>query len=106
MMAGALNTRVTIEQLGDTQDAIGQPVQAWTTFATLWADVKFNSGVESIKAGAETSVIKASIRIRYNATITTDMRVVAGPYTFGINAVLPDLKGRKHTDLVCEVING
>jgi SPP1 family predicted phage head-tail adaptor len=104
MRPGLLNRRVVVQQQSTTQDAIGQPVLTWTTFATLWADIRHSSGVESIKADALTSTVRASIRVRYTRTITTGMRVVEGTTTYNIVAVLPDMGGKEYTDLVCEVL--
>ena len=103
--ASSLNQRVTIEHLVSGQDAIGQPVQTWTTLATVWADVRHLSGLETIKADAETSVVKASIRIRYRADVNATMRATLDGRVYAIKAVLPG--GRKAwLDLACEVING
>ncbi len=105
MRAGPLNTRIVVEQQSTAQDALGQPVQTWTTYATLWADVKHSSGIEAIKAGAEASIVRASIRIRYKTGVTSAMRVTHGTTTYNIVAVLPDVSGKQFTDLVCEVKN-
>ena len=104
MRAGTLNVRVTVQQQSSAQDALGQPLQAWSDVATLWANVRHSSGVESIKADAVTTVVRASIRIRHRTDITAGMRVVAGTYTYNIVTVLPDIGGKEYTDLVCEVI--
>lgn len=104
MRAGILNTRVTIQQLAGGVDALGQPLQTWSDLATLWANVRHSSGVESIKADALTTVVRASIRIRYRTDITAGMRVIASGYTYNIVTVLPDIGGKEYTDLVCEVI--
>ena len=104
MRAGTLNCRITVQQLGGGVDALGQPLQSWTDVATLWANVRHSSGVESIKADAVTTVVRASIRIRHRIDITAGMRVVAGVYTYNIVTVLPDIGGKEYTDLVCEVM--
>lgn len=102
MDAGKLNRRVKIQQLAAGQDALGQPVQTWSDLATVWANIKFNSGSETIKATAESSTAKASIRVRYRADITAGMRVLHGTTVFNIVAVLPDEQSRQHVDLACE----
>ena len=99
-----LNRKVTLRHLIDGQDEAGQPVQTWATLATVWANIKHLSGVETIKANAETSAVKASIRIRYRSDLTAAMRVVHESTTYEIKAVMPDEAGRKFTDLVCEVL--
>lgn len=105
MQAGLLNRRVTLQAPGTTQDELGQPIPGWTDVATLWADIRMKSGLESIKAGAPVSVVQASIRVRYRAGITAGMRVVLNLQAFNIVAVLPDVGGREYVDLVCEVVN-
>lgn len=104
MRAGSLNTRITIQQQSTTQDALGQPVNTWTDVANAWADVKQVSGLSAIKAGADVSTTRASIRIRRNATVTAHMRVVVGLTAYNIEAVLDDIAGHEYTDLVCKVI--
>ena len=93
MRTGYLNNRVTIMQPSATQDTVGQPILTFTELATVWADIRHKSGLESIKADAETSVVKAS------------MRAVHGDVTYEIKAVLPDERERDKIDLLCEVVN-
>lgn len=101
----AYNRLVTIKAPPTAQDALGQPTGAWTTVATSWANVRYLSGSESIKAGADTASAKASIRLRsYRSDITAAMRVELGATVFQINVVMPDEDGRQFTDLACEVI--
>lgn len=104
MKIARLNSRVTIQQLTEGQDEIGQPVQVWTTLAEVWANVRTLNGVETIKAGAEMSAVKASIRIRRREDVTAAMRVLLGATTYQIKAVLQDEQTREWTDLACEVI--
>lgn len=98
------NRRVVIQELTAGQDEIGQPTQVWTTLATVYANVRYLNGLETIKAGAETATAKASIRIGYRVDLTTAMRVALGSTTFEIKAVLPDETGKQHVDLACEAI--
>ncbi|GAB3763483.1 hypothetical protein GCM10028796_17050 [Ramlibacter monticola] len=105
MRAGTLNRQVTIQQPGATQDELGQPIPGdWTTLATVWANIRHLNGLETVKAGAETATVRASIRIRYRTDVTAAMRVVHGATTYQIKAVLPDEAGRQHVDLACEVV--
>lgn len=101
--AGQLKTRATIQQRSAAQDALGQPVETWSTVAVVWANVRFPSGLAAVKADADLSVVKASIRIRYQAGIDAGMRVSADGQLFNILAVLPS-RNEGHTDLACEVI--
>lgn len=103
LAAGSLNQRITLEQPSTGQDAAGQPVTGWEIVATLWASIRTLSGSETIKAGADTSVIKASIRIRQRAGITSAMRITHGSGVYQIKAVPPVVARRDFMDLVCEV---
>ena len=101
--AGRLNHRITIEQRGAGQDAWGQPVETWEPVAELWASVLYLSGLSAIKAGADVSISKVSIRIRHRAGLNAGMRVLHDGKVFDIQAVLPD-GARQFVDLVCEVV--
>lgn len=104
MRAGALNRRVTLQQRGEGYDEAGQPIEGWEDVATVWADIRHTSGLEAVKGGAEVSIAKASIRIRYRPGIHSGMRAVHDEYTYNILAVLPDVAGRVFMDLVAEVV--
>ena len=103
MKAGSLNHRVEIQTQQNTFDDIGQPSTAWQTVAQLWANVRFVSGLSAIKSGADTSVVKASIRVRHGS-FNAGQRVLHDGKVFDIQAVLPDGK-REYVDLVCVAIN-
>lgn len=104
MQDRALNCRVVIESEATGQDSLGQPNGTWSTFATVWANIRYGSGSEAIRAGAVTTSAQVSIRIRYRTDITSAMRVTYAGVTYQILAVLPDMTKRDFTDLVCEVV--
>jgi SPP1 family predicted phage head-tail adaptor len=88
-----------------TQDAAGQSIPTWTTLATVWANIRNLSGMESIKAGAESSLVKTSIRIRKGPAVDASCRVVHGDLTYRVRAVLPDETERDKVHLVAEVVH-
>lgn len=102
--AGEMPYRVDIQQRSETQDELGQPVETWTLFAATWGDVRHQSGLETIKADSVSSTVRASIRIRYRANVTSGMRCVFAGKAYNILAVLADRKN-DYCDMVCEVIN-
>lgn len=107
MRTGKLNRRIIIQQRVTTQDTLGQPVETWNDVATVWADIRNPNGLsfanESIKAGAEASVARVSMRIRYREDIDTSMRVELNGETHDIVAVIPDHARRRHVDLLCQI---
>jgi SPP1 family predicted phage head-tail adaptor len=98
------NRLVTLQRPVEGQDSIGQPLPGWADVAQVFANIRYLNGVESIKAGAETSTARASIRIGYRTDLTSAMRVSIGETVFQVKAVLPDETERQHVDLDCQVI--
>lgn len=103
MDAGRLNCRVTIRQRQAGEDDHGQPLETWADVCTVWAEIRHPSGLETIKAGAEVSVVRASIKVRRRTGITSAMQLVHGGRTYDIEAILPDEVDRLYMLLVCKV---
>jgi SPP1 family predicted phage head-tail adaptor len=105
MGAGALNFRVRLQQRPSGKDDFGQAIVGdWVDVATLWADVRHISGLEAVKSGADLSTVRASVRIRYRAGVTADMRLLIDGRSYDIRAVLPT-SDRAFLDLACENTN-
>jgi len=99
-----MNRRVTLQRLSGNRDEWNQLIpDEWGDVATVWADIRHQNGLETVKADAQTSIVKASIRIRYRTDIDASMRVKYGALIYSIKAVLPDLVAKRHVDLVCEL---
>ena len=102
MQAGKLRHRITLQSLTETQNpSTGAITKTWADVATVWGDVRFLGGLETLKADATTAVRKCSVRIRYLAGVTEKMRVVHEGANFDINNVSPDNTGRRYLDLAC-----
>lgn len=101
-----LNSRVILRKPapGAASDDHGQPIPGWTEVARLWAEIKHQSGIGAIRAGAETSALKVSIKIWRRAGINAGMQIVHDGVAYSIEAVLPDLVERRYTFLVCGVV--
>lgn len=99
-----LNRRVVLQRRVAGKDALGQPNTGWQEVAPVWAHIRNENGAQTIKAGAETSKLKASIRIRYRSGLSEDMRVLYGAIAYQIQAILPDEDNKQFVDLVCEAI--
>lgn len=77
MRIGRLGERITVESYTVSQDDYGQEAKAWTTFATLWAEVRTPSATETFNSSADREVAKIDyrIKIRFRADISNRMRV-------------------------------
>lgn len=107
MRAGDFNRSITIQAKQAAQDAAGQPVNTWVDVATVWANVKGETGMASIRKtlprdGVAMSLDAYSFRIRFMDGLAAGMRVLYQGTAFDILQVRMDYAGRVWTDLVCE----
>jgi SPP1 family predicted phage head-tail adaptor len=102
MRAGKLRHRVELQALVPSKDAAGGVVKSWATVRTVWADVRYLNGLETVRADAPAAMVRASIRIRSIPGVVASMRAVHGARTLDIKAVLPDETDRNYLDLACE----
>lgn len=102
--AGKLNKKVIIQQQDNSVDAIGQPVANWIDVCNPWAEIRHPTGISAIKAGADVSIVQASIRIRFRVGLDESMRVVHGANIYDIKALLPDARA-EYIDLVCQKVS-
>lgn len=102
MRAGPMRHRVLLQSYTEVQDETGSPVETWADVATVWADVRFRSGLEAVKSDAPVNVTSASIRIHYREGVVPTMRAIHDGRTYDIVSVLADPTGRKYLDLVAQ----
>lgn len=97
-----------LQEPGTGVDELGQPLpDDWVTIAEPWCDPVSQNGIEAIRAGTDTSVVKVSMGMRARSGITNAMRLV-GKYSgtvYEIEAVLPDNRDRSRMFLVCKVVS-
>lgn len=84
---------------------MGHPSTTWEDVGLpIYANIRYGTGSEAIRAGQVVSQAKASIRVRWRTGITAAMRVTHQGVAYKILVVLPDMERRRHVDLVCEVM--
>jgi SPP1 family predicted phage head-tail adaptor len=101
-MTVAYNHRITVLACQMVQTAVGQS-PSWTESGKRWANVRLLGGLATIRADAATSVVKASIRLRYCSDVDAPMRLAYDGITYDIKARLPD-PDREFVDFVCESV--
>lgn len=102
MRIGALKHFVVIQQLGSSLDANGNTVEAWTDFASVYADVAPLSAREFVAGQAVQSQVVARITIRYLAGVRASMRINHDGAIYNIQGVLADQgSGREYLTLPC-----
>ena len=95
MEPGRLRFRIVIEQSARAGDAMGQAVETWTTFATVWGDIQPLRGRELFAAQAANSEITTRVTIRYLAGISPTWRLKYGSQIYQIEEMLnPGMRNR------------
>jgi SPP1 family predicted phage head-tail adaptor len=107
MRAGLLNTRVIIQRRSAGTDPLGQPLDTWETWQTVWAHERMPTGLQTIATHADKPFAKQRLSLRIRQTgcaksITAGMRAVVRGTTYNITAT--PLQGRDAIDLVCEAV--
>lgn len=100
-----MNDRITPQRRVEGEDTLGGPLDRWDDLSSRWAHVKFQTGSEVIRANAETSIVKASIRVRATQDLDAGMRVKFKQWVFELKGPpLPDDRDPRFMFLVCEAV--
>lgn len=99
-----LNHRITLLKRAASRNAANERVNGWVDLGDTWADVRFQTGAEVLRAGADVSIVKCSIRIRARPGIDASMGVRYLGVVYKISAPMPDSTDRQYMFLVCESV--
>lgn len=108
MAAGDRNRLVELRKPSGADAGWGQPDKtpaAMELVAKMWVNIRSLSGTATIKAGADTSIVRVSIRGNYRTNATHDMEIWHGTTRYRIKSIMPDEARREFTDYVCEVVS-
>jgi SPP1 family predicted phage head-tail adaptor len=75
MHAGLLDKQITIQVRTQDQDAAGQPIETWATFAIVYAKIEPLVGRDYLAARQLIDEISHDITIRYRRGIKPKMRI-------------------------------
>lgn len=101
MQAGRNREIITIQTRTQTQDGFGQPVDTWSDFQKLRADVMPLSGTEAFLAKQVGADITTRIKTRYCPGIKAADRVLFRDLVFDIESVVPD-RLRTTLEIICK----
>lgn len=99
--SGQLRHRITIQQNQPTVGTNGEPVDVWSTYATVWARIETLTAREWYTAAQTAQEATLRVMIRYRDDIVPKMRVVWGARTLYVRGVLADHLHKRHTLLMC-----
>jgi len=99
-----LNHRIQLLRPAAARDGAGQRAKGWAVYKSTWANVRFQTGAEVLRADADVSIVKCSIRIRARRDVDASMGARYQGVDYNIQAVLPDSADRDFVFLVCESV--
>ncbi len=102
MGAGAYRHRITLQQATETRDSLGGTVQAWATFATVWAAIEPLSGRELLQAQQVQAEVTHRVRLRYMNGVTAELRVLFGTRYFNILSAVNVQERNREIVLTCK----
>ncbi|HEX9768436.1 MAG TPA: phage head closure protein [Kiloniellales bacterium] len=84
--AGDMDREVTIEQRS-LSTGTPDPVETWTTWATVWARRLDRTGMEVFRAGREEREGATVFRLRWIAGLSAEMRLVEDGVVYDIQSI-------------------
>lgn len=105
--AGPMRHVVTIQVRSTEQDAAGEPVDVWTTFATRRAAVERTPGRELVASAQRQGRVPTIFRLRFLAGVMPAMRIVHGGKVHEITSAI-DQEGRGEELIITaeEIVEG
>lgn len=103
MRAGKLDKTITLQSFSSTVDQYGTPVEAWTNFATVRAQLIEGATDEFLAGYGETEAVTAVFRIRWLDGVTTDHRVQYAGRNLNVRQIT-EVGRRRGLELRCEEI--
>ena len=88
MRSGRLDRRLTLQRKTATENDYGEPVETWTTLATVWAEKIPVRGFERYAAMQTVAEVDTRFKIRYRTDISPLDRVVCAGTTYDVQGVL------------------
>lgn len=87
MEIGKLNKRITFQKYTTSENAIGDTINSWTDFKTVWASATNLHGREYYSAMQVQAENTVKFTIRYCKDIDTSMRIVFKNQTYDIKFI-------------------
>lgn len=88
MRSGRLDRRLTLQRRTLTENDYGEPVETWTTLATVWAEKIPVRGAERYASMQTVAEVEERFKIRYRKGLTPLDRVVCDGITYDVLGVL------------------
>lgn len=104
MKIGPLRKQVALKSKGTSADDYGQPIETFTTYDTVWAQIDPMTGRELMNAQQQSGEITHKVKIRYHSSVVITDRVIFDSRTLEI-IFIRNVQERNHwQELLCKEI--
>lgn len=100
--SGNLRHKVELQKYTLAPDGMGGQIETWTTYATVWGQIKPISGIEGMMGMQLQAEVSHDILLRYRDDVDASHRVKYGDRLFNIRAVIDVEERKRWLDLRCE----
>lgn len=104
MRAGRLRRRVQLQSKTTTRNDYGEPVETWSTQATVWARVRVGRGQEMRRGDVADAQYTHEIGIRERSDVDERWRALWNGRTLDIVGVSPPEKPGGEMVLMCKEV--
>lgn len=105
-VAGRFNRRIELQADSSGQDAYGEDVESYSTFATVWAEMMSQRAAEKFTGGQRVGTQSISWRIRYRDDVDNLSRVVYDGKVYMVEGVTEGEGRRQELILTTTAILG
>jgi SPP1 family predicted phage head-tail adaptor len=103
MESGKLRHRLDLQSRTITQNAMGEGVEVWTTYATTWASIRPLTGRERFTAAQFAAEVTHQVGIRWRQVRPKAQdRAVFQGRVFRIDYVMVDDERRESVEMLCK----
>lgn len=88
--SGSFRHRILLQTFTETENDMGDTIEDWKDFKTVWAMIKTLKGREYVSAAAVSNENTVRFVIRYTTGINPDMRIIHRDRIFEIESVIND----------------
>ncbi|MCP4567636.1 MAG: phage head closure protein [FCB group bacterium] len=104
MRAGALRHRLQLQSATSANNSCGEPVLTWTTYDTVWGQVKPIGGEERERAQQVEADVTHQVTIRYLSTVTPDHQILYDSRYFKIHSAVNKGERDRRTVMLCSEV--
>ena len=87
MRSGKLRNRIAFQSFTSTPDSMGQSIETYSTYMTVWGSINQVRGKEVNESQQRSGEATILIRVRYNSSIDITDRMTNDGRTFEINSI-------------------